>query len=157
MPRTNTDAAIRARVDAFVEDLTGLIREAALEAVQEALVRDGSLPRAAATRVAGPKRRKKAGRRSRRAVDTATVLEAIRAHQGERTEVIAKSMGTDSKALKPAIDELVADGRVSRRGKARGTTLHIGGGGSGSGGATRKKAGRRKKAARRKTARSKKK
>ncbi len=156
MPKQNTDAAIRARVDAFVEDLTGLIREAALEAVQEALVRDGSISRASIASAAGPKRRKKAGRRSRRAVDTDTVLEAIRAHAGERTEVIAKSLGTDSKALKPAIDELVAAGRVSRRGKARGTTLHIGGGSAG-GGATRKKAGRRKKAARRKTARSKKK
>ena len=121
MPSQSTDAAIRARVEAFVDELTDLIREAALDAVQEALVRDGAA--APARKLAGP-RRKKAGRRRRAAVDTAKVLAAIQAHAGQRTEVIAKSMGTDSKALKPAIDELVAGGQVTRKGKARGTTLH---------------------------------
>ena len=107
MPNRNTDAQIRARVENFVDELTGLIREAALEAVQEAILRDAG-GRGPTRRKSGTGRTaKKRGRRSRSAFDAATVLAAIQSNPGTRTEIIAKGLGTDSKALKSAIDELV--------------------------------------------------
>ena len=147
MPNRNTDAQIRARVENFVDELTGLIREAALEAVQEAILRDAG-GRGPTRRKSGTGRTaKKRGRRSRSAFDAATVLAAIQSNPGTRTEIIAKGLGTDSKALKSAIDELVETNQITRRGKARGTTLHPTGGGAAPAAkrATRKKAARKKR------------
>lgn len=155
MPSRNTQAEIRARVDAFVDDLTDLIHQAALESVSEVLAGQGfSAPARPAAQ--GPRRKKKVSRRAGRAVDTATVLDAIRSMPGSRTELIAKSLGTNSMALKPAIDALVADGMVTRRGKARGTTLHPSGGAGGGGIArkAKKTSRKKKKRGRKKTRRS---
>ena len=143
MANQSAEAQIRARVDAFVGELSGLIREAALEAVHEALVRDAA--GISTTRRKPGRPAKQAGRRSRGAAfDAATVLAAIKSNPGTRTEIIAKGLGTDSKALKPAIDELVATKQISRKGKARGTTLHPTGGGSAAP-AAKKKATRKKR------------
>lgn len=148
MTNRNSEALIRARVDAFVGELSGLIREAALEAVQEALLRDAA--GVTTTRRKPGRPAKQAGRRSRASFDAATVLAAIQANPGTRTEIIAKGLGTDSKALKSAIDELVDTRQITRRGKARGTTLHpTGGGAPAAPRATKKKASRKKR--RRKT------
>lgn len=148
MSTRNTEAQIRARVDAFVGELSGLIREAALEAVHEALSRDAAGMTPMRRKPGRPA--KKAGRRSSAAFDAATVLAAIKADPGTRTEIIAKGLGTDSKALKPAIDELVETKQIVRKGKARGTTLHpTGGGAPAAPRATKKKASRKKR--RRKT------
>jgi len=145
MSKQSTEAQIRARIDALVEDLTGLIRQAALEAVQDALMGTRSSAPARASKPAGASRKKKAGRRSSKklkSLDTETVYAAIKSHPGERTEVIAQSLGTGSKALKDAIDELVATKRIKRKGKARGTSLHLAGGGVRK--ATSKKTGKKK-------------
>lgn len=135
---------------------------------QDALTREltkgaGGAP---STRAAAGPRRKKAGTRRRRgsaaAVSEDQLLGAIRQHEGERTEVIAKALGVTSKDLKPTLDGLVDAGTVTRKGKARGTTLHLGKGGASPQRArktrkkaarktSRKKAGRRKKTSRRKT------
>ena len=48
MSRTNIDAQLRQRVDAFVNEMSDLIRQAALEAVSEAL--GGAQPRRAVSR-----------------------------------------------------------------------------------------------------------
>jgi hypothetical protein len=142
MATQSAEAQIRARVDAFVGELSGLIREAALEAVQEALVRDAAGISTSRRKPGRPA--KQGGRRSRAAFDAATVLAAIKADPGTRTEIIAKGLGTDSKALKPAIDELVATKQITRKGKARGTTLHPTGS-SASAPVAKKKASRKKR------------
>ena len=150
---------IRARVDAFVDDLSSLIQEAALQAVQAALG-GGGMRRAAssASAAAAPKngRRKKAGRPGGgRSVDSAAVLEAIQAAGAPvRSATLAGVLGSSPPLLKPVLDELVASGQVKRAGMARGTTYEAGSGGGGSATPRKKKASKkagRKKAGRRKT------
>lgn len=148
MSNHNTEAQIRASVEAFVNELSALIRAAALESVRDAF-HSGSgraaAPRGQAqpARAAKPKRR-----RSNRSVDTATVLAAIQANPGTRTEIYAKSLGVHSTQLKAAIDALVNTGQLVRKGKARGTTLHPtarGGAASTAKPASKKKASRKKR------------
>ena len=151
---------IRARVDAFVDDLSSLIQEAALQAVQAALGGGGMRRAASPTSSAGaaPKngRRKKAGRPGGgRSVDRAAVLEAIQAAGAPvRSATLAGVLGSSPPLLKPVLDELVASGQVKRAGMARGTTYEAGSGGGGSATPRKKKASKkagRKKAGRRKT------
>ncbi len=157
MPTSN-HAAIRARVDAFVEDLSTLIRQAALEAVQEAL--GGRATRTAApvpARAAAGPRRKKARRKrpgGGKSVAPATALAALQAAGGPvLAEKIASTLGTNSTALRPTLEELMASGHVKRAGKKRGTTYEaVSGGGGGAAPATKKAAKKRSKKAGRKKA-----
>lgn len=128
---TSQNQKIRALVDQFVEQLSAEIKNEALSAVQDALTRDSAATR---TRrgpgrpkaTAGAKRGRKPGRRRKAAkVSSDTLLAAIKKHNGERTEVIANDLGVSSKVFKPQLDELIAAGTVRRKGKARGSTLHV--------------------------------
>ncbi len=146
--RTNSE--IRARVDAFVQDLSGLIRETALQAVQEVL--GGRATRTAApvpVRAAASPRRKKARRKRTgggKRVDAGTVLAAIQAAGAPvRSETLAGALGSRAPLLKPVLDELVASKQIKRAGMARGTTYEAGsGGGGGASPATKKKATRKR-------------
>lgn len=167
---TSQNHKIRALVDQFVEQLSAEIRAEALAAVQAAFKSEGGevpVPyrrgpgRPKAT--AGAKRGRKPGRpRKAGSISTDALLAAIKANEGERTEVIANGLGVSSKEFKPQLDELVEAGTVVRKGKARGTTLHLGKSGASPKRAkttrkkaarktSRKKAGRRKQASRRKS------
>ena len=123
-----TDALIRDRVDAFVNDISDLIHRAALEAVEEVL--SGASSRAstakrAAKRPAVSSKKAKARRgrpRKTEAADPAAVLKLVgAATDGARVEVMAKELGVTSAAVKPAVAELLAAKKVRRVGKARGT------------------------------------
>lgn len=159
MPQSKIDSDLRARVDAFVADLSELIREAALDAVHEAL---GSMPAARPAR-RGPGRppakrkgRKKAakrkaakrGKRVRRSsaeLDRlkSSFLSYVRSNPGERLEQIGVGMGIDTKELKRPVQLLLEEGKLRTEGQRRGTKYF-----PGKGGATRKKA---RKAGKRKT------
>jgi hypothetical protein len=129
-----TNQKIRALVDEFVEKLSAEIHSAALASVEEALRRSGTAagstparrgpgrPRKAAGAKPGrkPGRKRKAGK-----ISSEQLLAAIKKHNGERTEVIANTLGVSSKVFKPQLDQLLADGTVKRKGKARGSTLHV--------------------------------
>jgi len=129
-----TNQKIRALVDDFVEKLSAEIRSSAVESVQAALKGLGGGgasagvhrgPSASASPAGAKPRRKRRNKRMTGSVSTESLLAAIRAHNGERTEVIANDLGVSSKVFKPQLDELIAAGTVKRKGKARGSTLHV--------------------------------
>ncbi len=137
-PWNQMNATIRDRVDSFVADLTQMIREAALEAVQQALGAGGA---SAARRSAGPGRKPSAagkgssagGRKSPGAAPKGNaaqvaekLLAEIRRQPGQRLEEIARALKTTTANLRPALDLLLGQGRVRTEGKARGTNYHVG-------------------------------
>jgi hypothetical protein len=60
-------------------------------------------------------------RRSAR-VDPQTVLEHLVLNPGSRSEQIAAALGTDTKALRPALQKLKAEGQARTEGKGRATS-----------------------------------
>jgi len=130
-----TNDKIRALVDDFVEQLSAEIHSAALASLEEAL-RGGATstparrgpgrPKLAAAASSRRKPGRKPGRKGRAAkISSEQLLAAIKAHNGERTEVIANDLGVSSKVFKPQLDQMLADGIVVRKGRARGSTLHL--------------------------------
>lgn len=126
-----TNQKIKALVDEFVEKLSAEIQSSAIASVQDALRGlAGGGASASARRIAAPnaavKTRRKAGRKRKTgSVSAETLYAAIQAHNGERTEVIANGLGVSAKVFKPQLDAMLAAGSVIRKGKARGSTLHI--------------------------------
>ncbi len=149
------DTEIRSRIDEFLVSISGLVRQAAVEAVREALGADGG---AIAGMGRGPGRPRKAdssrpvtmsvagkvsrgsnskpGRRIRRssadvdAVGT-EVLAYVRANAGSRLEEIGRGLKKDTAGLKLPVKELVMSGRLRTEGQKRGTRYFVGGGKAG--------------------------
>ncbi len=147
----NTDSAIRARIETFVDELTGQIRDAALEAVQEALSGE--------TRATpGRKKRRKAKAtkttKKKRVRRTAAQVEAtaqrilahVKAKPGKRLGAIAKSLRMETKDVRGPAFALVAAKKLKTTGQRGGTRYFA------KGAAPRKAA---KKATKRKTAKKK--
>lgn len=159
-PKT-LDTQIRTCIDSFVEELSSLVRQAAVESVQEALGA-GAAPRTRrkvtrkkkATRAATAR---KGGRRSSESV--AATAEAIVAHvrsnPGQNVGEIGDALGLSSKDLKLPIQKLIEEKKLKTTGQRRGTRYHLGGrGGAKKASAPlRKKKATRRKAAKKKTAR----
>lgn len=115
MASHTTDTAIRSRIDAFLSEVSGLVRKAALESVQEAL---GKKPRASG--------RPRSGGRTRRSADDlakigARVLARVRSKQGQRLEEIGRALGRDTGELKKPIAVLLAARKLKTKGRKRGT------------------------------------
>jgi hypothetical protein len=136
MPNPNNlDREIQSRIDAFLNELSGLVKRAALEAVQGALATDGARrgpgrPRGSGSR--GPGRPRKAGRpagagkrpkRSSEQVDAlaARVLAQVRSKQGQRLEQLGQAMKLPTKGLKLPIQKLLAGKKLKTKGQKRGT------------------------------------
>src|SRR5262245_59407708 len=138
---SNVDHEIRSQVDAFVSQLSALVRKAALEAVANAL-REGQ-PAAArkpgraarsapqvqevkkggrAARALKPAR-KKGEKRSKEELLTVTqrVLEHIRANSGQGVEQIAKELQTSTKELSLPLRKLLAEKKIVSKGEKRAT------------------------------------
>lgn len=126
---SNTDVALREAVESFVEQLKGLIQQAALESVQVAL-NGGSL---------APHRGSKQGRtptataatgRAKGAKRTAQELEAlakklhayIAKHPGQRIEQIGTGLGVVTKEFVLPVKKLLSEKRISTKGQKRATT-----------------------------------
>ena len=139
-PSNDIDSEIRARVDSFVNDLSTLIRAAAVEAVRGALG-DGSAaprrrgrPRKAApvlgsvARRAAPiaGRRGRRGRRSSAAVGEMTdkVRVHVRANPGHRLEEMGRALGMPTSELKLPVSKLMAAGELRTEGAKRGTRYY---------------------------------
>lgn len=135
------DASIRSEIDRFLVSISALVRQAAVEAVREALGADGEMraasarrgpgrPRkAAAATPAAPKGRKR-GRRSSADVEVvaAQVLAYVNANPGQRLEEIGRGMGTATAGLKRPIQGLLAAGELRTEGQKRGTKYFAGSG-----------------------------
>jgi hypothetical protein len=132
---THLDTEIQSRIQSFLDELSGLVKAQALEAVHEALGgtaaparRGPGRPRKVSMR---PGRKPRAmGKRVRRspadlAQLQATVLAAVRAKQGQRLEEIGKALKTDTAVLKRPVAMLVASKKLKTQGKKRGTKYFV--------------------------------
>ncbi len=167
MPKNSTDHQIRSRIEAFVDEISELIRMAALGSVHAALAgKIGftplTLPRGrprkavkAAKRGKAP--RSKSGKRVRRSSESvhelaAKVQAAVRSGPGRRLGEIAKQLGMDAKEIRRPAQVLVAERKLKTTGRRGGTRYFPGGRGSAS--SKSRKASKKKstkRAARRKT------
>jgi hypothetical protein len=149
MANHNTDAAIRTRIDSFLTELGALVKQSALEAVQEALG-DGAPRRRGPGRPRGPGRRgpgrprkpgrrrvgspARSGKRVRRSAEDlakigARVLAQVRAKAGQRLEEIGRALKTDTAVLKKPVADLLKAKKLRTTGQKRGTMYFAGGGG----------------------------
>ena len=140
MANPSLDQEIQSRIQSFLDELSGLVKRQALEAVHEALGqsaparRGPGRPRKVSMR---PGRRPKAmakrgvrGKRIRRSPEDLAKLQAslmsqIRSKKGQRLEEIGKALKTDTAVLKRPIAMLLAAKKVRTEGKKRGTKYFV--------------------------------
>ncbi|MCB9914844.1 MAG: hypothetical protein H6828_06795 [Planctomycetes bacterium] len=129
---------IEDQIEALIVEFTGnlslLVRQAAVQAVQQALAggapaRPAAGRRAKVTRKkAGKKKasRKKAGRRGGQSAEqieklAGQVLDYVKANKGSRLEEISAGLGIDSAKLKTPIKGMLDAGALKKTGQKRGT------------------------------------
>jgi hypothetical protein len=161
MPTPTIDTAIRSQIDQFLTSISQLVRQAAVEAVKDALGgTDGRVaaparrgpgrPRKVARATAAPKAAKP-GKRVRRSAEdveqvASQVLAYVQGNPGQRLEEIGRGLKVDTAGLKKPIQVLIATGRLRTEGQKRGTKYLPGSGKAAlaKAKATIKKAGKRK-------------
>ncbi len=129
MAKNHLDSQIRACINSFVEELSRLVRGAAVQSVQEALGdssaparRGPGRPRKTMAVITRPssKRRK---RRSSGAVDTVAkrILAQVTANPGQGVSEIGGALRLTSKELRLPILKLLGDKTLKTTGQRRGT------------------------------------
>jgi len=125
---SNTDAAIRDAVDAFVEQLRDLIQQAALESVRVALnggavtSRRGSKPGRTLSVLSSP-HRKGAKRTPEELEKLVTKFHShVAKNPGQRIEQIGKTLGVPTKELTLPVRKLMGEKKLSTKGAKRATT-----------------------------------
>ena len=156
MPKSNLDTRLQSRIADFVEEIGTLVREAAVEAVQDALT-EGSARTRRSTTKARKKATKKRGKRVRRSgaqVEAlgAKALKAITLKPARRLGEIAKELRVATKDVRRPVQTLLDEKKVKTTGQRGGTRYFPGGGGKKK--AAKKPTAKRKakKGAKRKTA-----
>jgi len=128
---TNLQQSIEQQIGIFVCNVSDLVRQAAIEALGQAIV----VPAVAVEGAKQRKRRKGNGKGRRRAVRklapprdqaelsalTERLYAAIASHPGETMEVLAPAVGCPPGELRVSIGHLVARGRVKKAGRCRST------------------------------------
>jgi hypothetical protein len=116
---TELDRLIRARVDAFVREITELVRRAALEAVSNAL---GSPAKPARDKPAS-KTRGLGNKRSSTELDSlaSRIVRHVSDQPGSGAREIAKALGVTTKDLVLPTKKLVASGELTTKGQKRAT------------------------------------
>jgi hypothetical protein len=130
MATANFDRQIRKTIEAFVEELSGLVRAAALQSVTEAFGA-GGVP---ARRGRGPgpapapatRGRAKGQKRPPEALAqlTDSLMSAIKAAPGQRMEEIAKGLGTSTGELTLPAKKLLAEKKIKTKGERRATKYY---------------------------------
>ncbi len=136
----DTNDMIRARVDAFVADLTDLIHQAILDNVQAALGQ--AIPSAAPRRPGRPKGRvsapaasaptkrgkKRGGKRTASELaDMADKLVSfVEKNPGSSIEEIGRGIAIPTKELALPVKKLLAEGRLKKKGQKRATRYSAG-------------------------------
>ena len=166
MAHVNIQKQIQDRVQSFVNELTGLIRQAGLEAVQEAMggaaapkrrVRPRKTKKAPARRKAVKRKAKKTGKRAKRSgaqveAIAARVLAHVKKKPGQSVTEIAKTLRRTPKDLQLPIQKLIAGKKLRTTGQRRGTKYFVGGRGAGKKKKVAKKRTTKKRATKRRTA-----
>ena len=131
MATANFDRQIRKTIEAFVEELSGLVRAAALQSVTEAFGAGGVPPRRGrgalpAAPVASGRGRSKGQKRAPEALAqlTESLLGAIKASPGQRMEEIAKGLGTSTGELTLPAKKLLAEKKIKTKGERRATKYY---------------------------------
>jgi hypothetical protein len=144
---SEVEQQIRERVQIFVDELSTLVRQAALEAVSGALGGGGPTRgrgrgrRAGAGAGAAGRGRRKGQKRTAEQLDqlVGSVRSYVQKSPGQGVEQIARDLGVPSKELVLPIRKLIGSGELRTRGQKRATKYFPGGGG-GRGPGRRKKA-----------------
>jgi len=130
----NINDTIRAALDAFVEDISNLIQQAALESVEQALAGASVIPgrrgRGAGRAVAASSFVSPGAPRKKGAKRTAEELEQlikqlhgyIAKNPGQRIEQIAQGLDISTKELNLPAKKLIAEKKLSTKGQKRATT-----------------------------------
>lgn len=119
------DRQIRAHVEAFVDEITKLVRKAALDAVSDAL--GGKV---AAPKVARPTRARKAADKGRKRSPkelekvSASILLFLEEHQGSGAIQIARGLGVATKDLVLPVKKLLSAGTLTSKGQKRATKYY---------------------------------
>jgi DNA-binding transcriptional ArsR family regulator len=130
-PMPNADARIRASIDAFIADLSELVRESALDAVRQALQQGGTTKSngsaARASRTVGvraiARARKQGAKRTPEELEqvTSALLDYVTKNPGQRIEEIASGMGMSTNDLKLPAKKLTGEKKVKTKGQKRAT------------------------------------
>jgi hypothetical protein len=130
----NISDTIRAALDAFVNDLSSLIQEAALESVEQALAEASTIPgrgrggrgarTAAPSFVSLSQNRKKGAKRTPEELEQLIkkLHGYIAKNPGQRIEQIAQGLDISTKELNLPAKKLISDKKLSTKGQKRATT-----------------------------------
>lgn len=153
MANNSIHAGLRARIDAFLSEITGLVKQAALDAVTASLS-DGGAPKrrgpgrpkgsgaaaaaAGAAPKAAPAKSGKRGKRTSEEVDAMAeaVSAYIKANPGQGLEAIGRGLGMPTKELKLPIAKLNQAKALKTTGQRRGMKYFLAGSGGGAKAAT---------------------
>jgi hypothetical protein len=126
---SDTNQQIRDRIEEFVTQLNQLVRQTALESVQDALGSGAGSGRgrgAARAAIGRGARRKGEKRSSDQIADTTkAVVTYVRKNPGQGVEAIAKGLGTVTKELTLPIRKLVAERQLKTKGQKRATKYFV--------------------------------
>ena len=145
MTHVDTQKQIHDRIQSFVNELGGLVRQAALEACQEALGgvaapkrrgRPRKTKKAPARRKAVKRKAKKTGKRAKRSgaqveAISVRVLAHVKKKPGQSVTEISKALRRTPKDLQLPIRKLIADKKLRTTGQRRGTKYFAAGRGAG--------------------------
>ena len=124
MPNADFNQQIRDSIEAFVEELSVLVRAAALQSVTEVFGSGGSGGRRGRGAAAiGGLRRAKGEKRSPQALSqlVGRLQAEIKAKPGLRMEQIAKALGSSTKDLALPAKKLIAEKKIKTKGERRAT------------------------------------
>ncbi len=129
----NISDAIRAALDSFVEDLSNLIQQAALESVEQALSSASTIPgkRGRGAKAAAlpafaslSQNRKKGAKRTPEELEQLIkkLHSYVAKNPGQRIEQIAQGLDISTKELNLPAKKLISEKKLSTKGQKRATT-----------------------------------
>lgn len=132
MANNSVSEQIRARVEAFVDEMSDLIRESAMETMQKALgsgdggSRRGRRAGVAGRRAALPSASRGRAKGAKRSPDeleklTTQLLAYVKGNPGQRIEQIAQGMDTSTKELNLPAKKLLSKKALKTKGHKRAT------------------------------------
>lgn len=138
MANNNIDKEIRLRIDSFIGELSQLVKDAALEAVQDALggntpIRRTNTAKASEDSNSASTARKTAKRKGKRHRRTAADLENmasrifdhVKSNPGQRMEAISAALGEQTYDLRRPLEQLKTEKAFKTTGQKRATQYYV--------------------------------